>query len=116
MGSVDFSQCKEITASYRELPADVTIPTCSGRTPLCDEVLNDYFISIPIGSEDYSFKATRKNVYEENLFKCEDERFEVKHPHPFLLLLVVAHFGPRIRTFALAQSMTIEPHIFKTGR
>src|SRR6185312_11603586 len=29
------------------------------------------------GSEDFSFKATRKNAYEENLFKVEDERFEL---------------------------------------
>lgn len=33
--------------------------------------------SIPTGSEDFSFKSTRKNIYEENLFKCEDERFEL---------------------------------------
>ena len=62
-------------------------------------MLNDHIISIPTGSEDYSFKATRKvchsrvvaslvtlgviriptqqNIYEENLFCCEDERFEL---------------------------------------
>ncbi len=46
-------------------------------TPLAEEVLNDRVISLPTGSEDFSFKSTRKNIYEENLFKCEDERFEV---------------------------------------
>jgi paired amphipathic helix protein Sin3a len=35
-------------------------------------------VSIPIGSEEsYSFKHMRKNQYEEALFKCEDERFEI---------------------------------------
>jgi len=41
-------------------------------------VLNDTWVSVPVGSEDnYSFKHMRKNQYEEALFKCEDERFEV---------------------------------------
>ncbi len=35
-------------------------------------------MSIPIGSEESSsFKHMRKNQYEEALFKCEDERFEI---------------------------------------
>ena len=35
-------------------------------------------MSIPIGSEEsYSFKHMRKNKYEEALFKCEDDRFEI---------------------------------------
>jgi paired amphipathic helix protein Sin3a len=29
------------------------------------------------GSEDYSFKLFRKNQYEEALFKCEDDRYEL---------------------------------------
>ena len=36
------------------------------------------WVSIPIGSEESSsFKHMRKNQYEEALFKCEDERFEI---------------------------------------
>ncbi len=77
MSSADLSQCDQVTPSYRLLPKDIHPPMCSGRTPLCEQVLNDTVISIPTGSEDFSFKATRKNIYEENLFKCEDERFEV---------------------------------------
>ena len=35
-------------------------------------------MSIPIGSEEsYSFKHMRKNQFEEALFRCEDDRFEV---------------------------------------
>jgi paired amphipathic helix protein Sin3a len=48
--------------------------TCSGRDDLCREVLNDEWVSIVSGSEDYSFKLMRKNQYEEALFRCEDDR------------------------------------------
>ncbi|KMS64823.1 hypothetical protein BVRB_042300, partial [Beta vulgaris subsp. vulgaris] len=34
-------------------------------------------ISIPTGTEDQSFKSSRKNQYEEALFKVEDERYEI---------------------------------------
>jgi paired amphipathic helix protein Sin3a len=53
------------------------MPVCSGRTPLCDEVLNDTWVSVPMGSEDFTFKSSRKNQYEEILFKCEDDRYEL---------------------------------------
>ena len=46
------------------------------RTALCRSVLNDTWVSVPTGSEDFSFKSMRKNVYEEALFKCEDDRYE----------------------------------------
>jgi len=65
------------TRSYRQLPASLPMPPCTARTPLCDAVLNDMCISVPSGSEDFSFKSTRKNQFEENLFKCEDDRFEL---------------------------------------
>lgn len=77
VASADFSTCKEVTPSYRQLPSEVQSLSCSGRSALSDQVLNDRCISIPTGSEDFSFKSTRKNIYEENLFKCEDERFEL---------------------------------------
>ena len=77
VASVDFTTCPQVTASYRQLPHGLATPYCSGRTELCEQVLNDSCISIPTGSEDFSFKATRKNVYEEQLFKVEDERFEL---------------------------------------
>jgi len=77
VSSVDFNICHQVTPSYRELPPQILVPHSTGRTALGDEVLNDTCISIPTGSEDFSFKATRKNIYEENLFKCEDERFEL---------------------------------------
>ena len=61
---------------------------------MLDEVLNDRLVSIPTGSEDFSFKSTRKNIYEENLFKCEDERFElgnVCHVLNIVMSYVITH-------------------------
>ena len=49
---------------------------CSGRSKEEEEVLNDTWVSVPVGSED-GFKASRKNQYEEILFKCEDDRYEL---------------------------------------
>lgn len=52
-------------------------PKCSGRTQLCKEVLNDTWVSLPSWSEDTQFPGTRKTQYEEYIYKCEDERFEL---------------------------------------
>ena len=41
------------------------------------QVLNDLWVSVPTGSEDFSFKIMRKNVFEDALFRCEDERHEI---------------------------------------
>ena len=49
----------------------------SHRTELGAQVLNDKWVSVTSGSEDYSFKHMRKNQYEESLFRCEDDRFEL---------------------------------------
>uniref|UniRef100_M4EGB7 Histone deacetylase interacting domain-containing protein n=1 Tax=Brassica campestris TaxID=3711 RepID=M4EGB7_BRACM len=49
----------------------------SYRNTLGEKVLNDHWVSVTSGSEDYSFKHMRKNQYEESLFRCEDDRFEL---------------------------------------
>mmetsp|Transcript_20186 Transcript_20186/g.66470 ORF Transcript_20186/g.66470 Transcript_20186/m.66470 type:complete len:481 (+) Transcript_20186:1446-2888(+) len=75
---IDFSRCKHGTPSYRALPTSMSHPRCGGRSDLDQNVLNDVWVSQPVGSEETnSFKHVRKNVYEEELFKCEDERFEL---------------------------------------
>merc|ERR1712223_2364478 len=51
-------------------------PTCSGRTSLCREVLNDTWVSTPSWSEDSQFVTSRKTQYEEFIYRTEDERFE----------------------------------------
>lgn len=74
---IDYSSCKRYGASYRALPKNVVQPKCSGRTPLCKEVLNDTWVSFPSWSEDSTFVSSRKTQYEEYIYRCEDERFEL---------------------------------------
>lgn len=74
---LDLSNCERCTPSYRLLPKNYPIPSVSQRTELGAEVLNDHWVSVTSGSEDYSFKHMRKNQYEESLFRCEDDRFEL---------------------------------------
>lgn len=50
------------------------IPSVSQRSELGAQVLNDHWVSVTSGSEDYSFKHMRRNQYEESLFRCEDDR------------------------------------------
>eukprot|EP00741_Cyanophora_paradoxa_P020096 tig00021234_g19397.t1 len=63
--------------SYRQLPKEFPIELLrsSGRTEECKTVLNDTWMSVPSGSED--FKQRRKSQYEENLFRVEDDRYEL---------------------------------------
>ena len=50
---------------------------CSGRDDLCNSVLNDEWASHPTwASEDSGFIAHRKNTYEEQLHKIEEERHD----------------------------------------
>lgn len=74
---LDLSNCERCTPSYRLLPKNYPIPSVSRRTDTDAKVLNDYWVSATSGSEDYSFKHMRKNQYEESLFHCEDDRYEL---------------------------------------
>ena len=74
---LDFSAMRKHGTSYRILPDDYQKPTCSGRGPLEQLVLNDSWVSVASGSEDLNFKQMRKNQYEEAIFRAEDERFEL---------------------------------------
>jgi hypothetical protein len=40
--------------------------------------LNDSWVGVTRGTEDYSFKLMRRNQYEETLFRVEDDRFELE--------------------------------------
>src|SRR5690606_3297949 len=73
---IDYASCKRYGASYRALPSNYPQFTCSGRTALCKEVLNDTWVSFPSWSEDSTFVTSRKTQYEEYIYRCEDERFE----------------------------------------
>ncbi|KAE9449196.1 hypothetical protein C3L33_18906, partial [Rhododendron williamsianum] len=74
---LDLSNRQCCTPSYRLLPEDYPIPSASQRSELGAQVLNDHWVSVTSGSEDYSFKHMRRNQYEESLFRCEDDRFEL---------------------------------------
>ncbi|KAI3824026.1 hypothetical protein L1987_05473 [Smallanthus sonchifolius] len=74
---LDLSNCQQCTPSYRLLPDDYPIPSVSQRSELGSQVLNERWVSVTSGSEDYSFKHMRRNQYEESLFRCEDDRFEL---------------------------------------
>ncbi|KAK3272628.1 hypothetical protein CYMTET_19089 [Cymbomonas tetramitiformis] len=77
ISELDLSACERCGPSYRLLPKNFPKPSCSHRNDLCMAVLNDNWVSVTSGSEDYSFKQMRKNQYEESLFRCEDDRFEL---------------------------------------
>ncbi|UYV75247.1 SIN3A [Cordylochernes scorpioides] len=73
----DYSSCKKYGTSYRALPKNFVQPKCSGRNALCKEVLNDTWVSFPSWSEDSTFVTSKKTPYEESIYRCEDERFEL---------------------------------------
>lgn len=125
---IDYSSCKRLGFSYRALPKSYQQPKCTGRSPLCKEVmsrlndaqlinwtetsyesanyfsvqsyqltrhfgvppvdwcgvfyplqvLNDMWVSFPSWSEDSTFVSSKKTQYEEHIYRCEDERFEVR--------------------------------------
>ncbi|XP_012282636.1 paired amphipathic helix protein Sin3a isoform X2 [Orussus abietinus] len=74
---IDYSACKRLGASYCALPKSYVQPKCTGRTQLCKDVLNDTWVSFPTWSEDSTFVTSRKTQYEEFIYRCEDERFEL---------------------------------------
>jgi len=63
--------------SYIKLPEFYPKVISTGRNVTTSKEINDEWISVATGSEDVSFKVMRKNQYEEHLFNCEDERFEL---------------------------------------
>lgn len=78
LSEIDFTRCRRCSPSYRALPRDYPNPPCSERSEEESKVLNDVWVSLPMGSEENStFRHMRKNQYEETLFQCEDMRFEI---------------------------------------
>ncbi|CAL8109151.1 unnamed protein product [Calicophoron daubneyi] len=77
---LDFTKLQSCGTSYRALPANFPHMKCSGRQkcPIAKEVLNDSYISFSsLTSEDSQFVSSKKNQYEENMYRIEDERYEV---------------------------------------
>lgn len=46
--------------------------------PLQQLPLNNNWVSVTQGSEDYSFRSMRRNQYEEALFRIEDDRYDLE--------------------------------------
>ncbi|PWA02816.1 hypothetical protein BB558_001036 [Smittium angustum] len=68
---------KSYGPSYRLRPRAEVNLVCTGRDPMCWEVLNDSWFSHPTWeSEESAFVQHKKNAYEDALFKCEEERHE----------------------------------------
>ncbi|TKR92907.1 hypothetical protein L596_007473 [Steinernema carpocapsae] len=72
------SSRKSLPVSYRSVPEQHRGVHCSGRTNLCKAVLNDEWVSFPSwSSEDTSNVSSKKTVYEECIYRTEEERFEL---------------------------------------
>ncbi|CAF0864520.1 unnamed protein product [Rotaria sp. Silwood1] len=77
MISIDYGSCSQYGTSYRSVPRSYIPPACSGRTQLCREVLNDHCVLFPTFTDESSSVASKKSVFEEHMYKIEDERFEL---------------------------------------
>ena len=93
---VDLNNQRASGPSYRKLPKAEVNLACSGRDPMCWEVLNDEWVSHPTwASEDAVPSAAHKrNAYEEALHKTEEERHEYDY-----------HVEANIRTIALLEPL-----------
>ncbi|WFC97391.1 hypothetical protein MYAM1_000102 [Malassezia yamatoensis] len=89
----DLSTQRSYGPSYRKLPDSEINLACSGRDPLCWEVLNDSWVSHPTwASEGESFNPHKKNVFEDALYRSEEERHEYDY-----------HIEANLRTIALLE-------------
>ena len=73
---IDLQTCRRSGHSYRKLPKHIPRLACSGRDELCKETLNDDWISHPVYVSETGFVAHKKTLYEEAMYKCEEERYE----------------------------------------
>ena len=74
---VVLSNCRGLGPSYRLLPKRERLRLCGGRDEMCQQVLNDEWVSHPTwASEDSGFIAHRKNAHEEALHRIEEERHD----------------------------------------
>ncbi|TPX57792.1 hypothetical protein PhCBS80983_g03578 [Powellomyces hirtus] len=73
---INVNTLRRLGHSYRQLPAEIPRPKCSGRDSLCIEVLNDEWISHPVYVSETGFVSHKKTQFEEALHKCEEERYE----------------------------------------
>ncbi|PVV03578.1 hypothetical protein BB560_001943 [Smittium megazygosporum] len=75
----NLENCRSYGPSYRLLPERETKYKCSGRDIMCNEVLNDEWVSHPTwASEETEFVHHKKNAFEDALFRCEEDRHQME--------------------------------------
>ena len=77
MGGTQGSHC----VSGFTATAALEVSACCRKklpTPLQQLPLNNNWVSVTQGSEDYSFRSMRRNQYEEALFRIEDDRYDLE--------------------------------------
>eukprot|EP00281_Chroomonas_sp_CCMP1168_P015607 CAMPEP_0206215336 /NCGR_PEP_ID=MMETSP0047_2-20121206/2139_1 /ASSEMBLY_ACC=CAM_ASM_000192 /TAXON_ID=195065 /ORGANISM="Chroomonas mesostigmatica_cf, Strain CCMP1168" /LENGTH=359 /DNA_ID=CAMNT_0053637621 /DNA_START=110 /DNA_END=1185 /DNA_ORIENTATION=+ len=107
VGDLDFSKCAKSGTSYKKLPKEYPSPTCSGRTEWHNSILNDRWVCMSSGSEDFSFTRFRKNQYEMSMFKCEDDRFELD--------MLIEHTAGAVRALSALLETVPEGHVELNG-
>jgi len=75
ISEVDLTNCAKCGISYKKLPRDHLPPLCSGRTPFWNALLNDEWVSVSSGRED--FGHMKRTQHEVAMFLCEDDRYEL---------------------------------------
>jgi paired amphipathic helix protein Sin3a len=77
ISELDVASWERTTPSYVMLPTNYPRLKATGRNDIGAAILNDEWVSVTSGSEDFNFKHYRKNQYEDFLFMAEDDHFEL---------------------------------------
>ncbi|KAF6140989.1 hypothetical protein GIB67_006618 [Kingdonia uniflora] len=77
ISQLNLSKCESCSPTYRLLPKNYPTPCTSGRTEVGAQVLNDCWVSVTSGTEDYSSRDLRKKPYEEIMFRCDEHMYEL---------------------------------------
>lgn len=77
MSDWDFDGTQKISWSYTEIPEGHPNVACSNLDALGKSVINQKYISVPIGREDNIEMASKRKIEELTLFFIEDENFEI---------------------------------------
>lgn len=77
ISELEVASWERVTPSYVQLPSAYPKLRTTGRDSEMRKFMNDDWVSVTSGSEDYNFKHYRKNQYEDFLFMAEDDHFEL---------------------------------------
>ena len=77
ISELEVTNWERVTPSYVQLPVQYPKLRTTGRDPAMAALINNDWVSVTSGSEDYNFKHYRKNQYEDFLFMAEDDHFEL---------------------------------------